>query len=132
MVMEYWINAIQRAIKEFGFKFHTEDSVEDVGCEAEELLLNKAEVDYFSPALCDDSVFCSSSCYTWGDGKEIYVEDGYNVGDDQREWKFYREVSDEQSGYKPIDWFDAKDGDFVLVSKLIDTDAKVVGILLKF
>ena len=109
------INTIARAVREFGFAAEMNASVDDVFADAMECIEDAVEYDYISE--CE----VSGGHLSWNDGKGFLLDvDGQFMADDREFWSCYRK--NDNGEYEKIEWYEAKEGDYVIVYDVIDSD----------
>lgn len=111
------INTIGRAVREFGFKAGMNERIDDIFADAMEYIESHVNFDYISECVV------SGGHLSWNDGKEFQLEaDGQFMADDCQFRTYYRK--NEQGEYKKIKWYEAKEGDYVEVYDVIDSDGR--------
>lgn len=122
--MKRVFNIIERAIFEFGYEPDMSDSLEDIFCEAQNVIENNVEYDYISQ--------CETSNHhehiRWSDGRGFnYDADGYFLSSDDSRNTYFRYKGNGE--YEQIDWFEHDDNDYVLMDFVIDTDGMKVALI---
>lgn len=111
------INTIGRAVREFGFKADMNERIDDVFADAMECIEDHVNFDYISECVV------SGGHLSWDDGKGFQLEaDGQFTADDYELGTYYRK--NEQGEYEMIKWYEAKEGDYVEVYDVIDSDGR--------
>lgn len=106
---------IERAVREFGFEVDSNVCTDEVFADAIECIEDHVRFDYISECKL------SGGHLGWNDGKGFQLEaDGQFMANDCELWECYRK--NEQGAYEKINWYEAKEGDFVAVYDVIDSD----------
>ena len=124
--MKRVLNIIERAVDEFGMKVDMSESVEDVFCQALNVIEEKVDYDYISE--------CESSNHHehigWSDDKGFtYEADGQFLSGDYRNNTYFRYKGNGE--YEKIEWFEQEENDYVLMDYVIDTDGLKVALVSK-
>ena len=124
--MKRVLNIIERAVDEFEMKVDMSDSVEDVFCQALNVIDEKVDYDYISE--------CESSNHhehiSWSDDKGFtYQADGQLLSGDYRNNTYFRYKGNGE--YEKIEWFEQEENDYVLMDYVIDTDGLKVALVSK-
>lgn len=113
--MKRTLNIIERAINDFGLEVDMNDSMQDILDQAMNAIEDAVEYDYISE--CE----VSGGHLSWNDGKGFQLEaDGQFMADDREFWSCYRK--NDNGEYEKINWYEAKEGDFVAAYDVIDSD----------
>ena len=113
--MKRTLNIIERAVNDFGLEVDMNDTMQDILDQAMNAIEDAVEYDYISE--CE----VSGGHLSWSDGKGFQLDaDGQFMADDREFWSCYRK--NDNGEYEKIEWYEAKEGDYVVVYDVIDSD----------
>lgn len=112
---------IDRAHREFDLEINIHDSLESIAIDAEECLLDEAEVGYTD--ICYWSENGMNQHYDYQDGQQTFECDGEIV--DFRTCKWYK-CTTEPYVYTQVNQQESKEGCYFAVDTIIDTNANKV------
>lgn len=117
-------NIINRAEEEFDYEYSMDDSLQSIIDGAEDAILNG--VDYDIIRECETNSHYDHISYE--DKDFSYEADGQFLNMDESLNKYYRF---EDGAYKPIEWYERTDGDFVLMDRVLDNEGFIVALIAK-
>lgn len=123
-------NIINRAVKDFGYEFEVEDSLQEIWDGAEDCI--RQNVDYDRIEECEFDWGGHWQHLTWTDDMG-YVTDktGEFTSGEQRDMTWLR-YDEEKREFTPIEWFRADtEKDYVVVDYDIDSEGQLVCLVTK-
>ena len=118
------INIINRAEEEFDYEYSMDDSLQSIIDGAEDAILNGVDHDIIRE--CETNSHYDHVSYE--DEDFSYEADGQFLNMDESRNKYYRF---EDGTYKPIEWYERTDGDFVLMDRVLDNEGFIVALIAK-
>ena len=123
-------NIINRAVKDFGYEFQVEDSLQDIWDGAEDCI--RHSIDYDRIEECEFDWGGHWQHLIWADDMG-YVADktGEFTSGEQKDMTWLR-YDEEKREFTPIEWFRADtEKDYVVVDYDIDSEGKLVCLVTK-
>lgn len=123
--MERILTIIARAVREFHLEVDMTDKLEDIYCEACNVI--EDSIDYDRIDVCERNHHYDH--IAWNDGKGFACEaDGEFITGDASSNRYFR---NENGEWREIVWYDQNEDDYVLMERVIDSDGLVVALVCK-
>ena len=126
---ERMFNIINRAVKEFGYEFDVDDTLQEIWDGAENCLQHNIKYDRIEE--CEFDWKGRSQHLFWSDDMGYTTDQtGDIITGEQRDWTWFR-WDDDKREYVQIEWFNATEDDYVLADYQIDSEGQVVCLIAK-
>lgn len=124
-IMKRTLNIISRAVEMYDFAPSMESTLADILGEAENIIIDNLD-DVDRVAECIRSRHYDH--IVWVDGDYTYEADGQFVNFQPRDNTYYRFDSEKREFVK-IPWYEATDGDYILMDKVFDADGRYTALV---
>lgn len=123
-----YLNVIRRAHDDFGYEIDQDETLLNLSDDAERLILKnvKEPEDFCDMGHWEGDSLEGFFLFSDSDDSET-IEVSPSLSDDKSKWNYYREVS--ENSFVKIDYDEAKSDDYFLAARIVDCEAKVLGLL---